>query len=238
MQPLNRERLVTFIEAELRGFYAKRLENLSQLKLESVLKRKNPYLFKAKGIHTALELVRAILDAYLSSSEEENFGQVLEHIAIFVAEQVHGGRKSALAGIDLEFDKEAVRYLVQIKSGTNWANSSQRKRLRQDFREATAYHQEHSPQMEIMCVEGSCYGRRNTKTETHTIFWEFLSGDPNLYLDLIVPMGSAARTFSTAFEQARVDLERSFAATFAERFCHPDGTLDWQTVLAFISAAP
>ena len=28
-------------------------------------------------------------------------------------------------GIDLEFDKDGVRYIVTIKSGPNWGNSSQ-----------------------------------------------------------------------------------------------------------------
>jgi len=51
------------------------------LKLSKVLKRKNPYLFKAKHILTADEIVRGIVDAHISSSEEGIFGDWLVRIS-------------------------------------------------------------------------------------------------------------------------------------------------------------
>ena len=75
-------------------FYETRLNNLRQLKLLSVLKRKNPYLFKAKNIQVAGELVTGILDAYLSSQEETMFGNLLEGFAIHIAAARDNGVKS------------------------------------------------------------------------------------------------------------------------------------------------
>jgi hypothetical protein len=51
-------------------FYKTRFDKLNSLKLKDVLKRKNPYLFKAKNIELAGDLVKGIVDAYLSSQEE------------------------------------------------------------------------------------------------------------------------------------------------------------------------
>ena len=46
-------------------FYKKRLDKLEGLSLSKILKRKNPYLFKAKNIQTAEEFVKYTLDAFL-----------------------------------------------------------------------------------------------------------------------------------------------------------------------------
>ena len=101
-----------------------------------VLKRKNIYLFKAKNISTAGDLVKGILDAFLSSSEEGLFGGFLEELAIFVCGQVFDGRKSSGEGIDLEFERDETKYIVSIKSGPSWGNSSQIQKMRDNFSKA------------------------------------------------------------------------------------------------------
>ncbi len=60
-------------------FYYERLMNLRCcLSLSDVLSRKNPYLLKAKNIVSPDELVRSIVDTFLSSREETVFGNKLE----------------------------------------------------------------------------------------------------------------------------------------------------------------
>jgi hypothetical protein len=80
-------------------------------------------------MESAGELVKQILDAYLSSQEETVFGDFLESLAIYVCSETYGGRKSATEGIDLDFEREGKRYIVSIKSGPNWGNSSQIKKM-------------------------------------------------------------------------------------------------------------
>jgi hypothetical protein len=108
-----------YVESNIGTFHSNRLQNLRKLKLNQILKRKNPYLFKAKNILTAEKLVQTLLDAHLSSQEEAIFGNFLEGLALFINEKVYGGRKSSAEGIDLEFDKDGIRYIVSIKSGPN-----------------------------------------------------------------------------------------------------------------------
>ena len=119
MPNLNLNDVVKYVEENIKTFHDKRIESLDKLKLSNVLKRKNPYLFKAKYILTADEIVRGIVDAHISSSEEGIFGDWLEGLAIFINKSVYDGRKSGIPGIDLEFNKEQTRYIVSIKSGPN-----------------------------------------------------------------------------------------------------------------------
>ena len=96
------------------------------------------------------EFVKNILDAHLSSQEETIFGRFLEDLAIFVCSQVYGGRKSAAEGIDLEFETDSTKYIVSIKSGPNWGNSSQVKKLRDNFKRAKR----------ILGTKVTCFGKK------------------------------------------------------------------------------
>ena len=84
MPPINLNDVVSFVEDNIGEFHKRRADSLQNLKLSQVLKRKNPYLFKAKNINDAHDLVKLILDAHLSSQEESVFGEFLEKLAIFV----------------------------------------------------------------------------------------------------------------------------------------------------------
>ena len=87
--------LIEFVEHNIHEFHQKRYVSIQNLKLKTVLKRKNPYLFRAKNLAIASDLVRSIVDAYLSSQEETIFGEFLERLAIFVSENYCNGSKSA-----------------------------------------------------------------------------------------------------------------------------------------------
>ena len=74
-----------YVEKNIKSFHSKRLQNLEELKLNKILKRKNPYLFKAKNILAAQDLVKTLLGAHLSSQEETIFGDFLAGLAIFIS---------------------------------------------------------------------------------------------------------------------------------------------------------
>lgn len=79
----------------LENFIAGKITTLDGLSLRKLL-RKNPYLLKANNIITAEQLITALLEARISSSEEENFGEFLEKLAVFVAQQTCNGHKMAV----------------------------------------------------------------------------------------------------------------------------------------------
>ncbi|MCF8331208.1 MAG: hypothetical protein K9H84_02040 [Bacteroidales bacterium] len=73
--------LTQYVEDNIGIFHTKRIESLKSLKLKTVLRRKNPYLFKAKYLLTAEQIIRKLTDAYISSNEEALFGDWLEGLA-------------------------------------------------------------------------------------------------------------------------------------------------------------
>ena len=100
---------LNIIEKNIVQFHHKRLEKLQQLQLNNILKKKNPYRFKAKAIDTAPDHVKNILDAFLSSPEEGILGLFLEKLAIFIGSRVYNGMRSKWEGMDLEFEQDQVK---------------------------------------------------------------------------------------------------------------------------------
>jgi len=234
------EQLNDYIEKNIPNFHKKRQESLERLRLERILSRKNPYLFKAKHIQTAGELVKGLLDAHLSSQEETIFGDFLEALAIYVCSLSYGGKKSSAEGIDLEFDRDGIRYLVSIKSGPNWGNSSQIKKMQDHFRKARKIigSKDH-----VIAVNGCCYGREiNTNKGDYVKlcgqpFWELISGQESMYLEIIEPLGHRAKENNELFQQAYTNTINRFTAEFVEEFCTPEGAIDWKKLIAFNSSA-
>ncbi len=240
MTPLLLDEIVVFVEENVGQFHQRRLHSLEKLKLRDVLRRKNPYLFKAKYIVTAQDLVKLLLDAYLSSQEEAIFGEFLEGLAIFVNGKVYAGRKSAAEGIDLEFEKEGVLHIVSIKSGPNWGNSRQIKKMIDDFKKAQRILRTSGGKSSIVCVNGCCYGRETQPDKGDyqklcgQAFWHFISGDERLYLDIIEPLGHRAKQRNEEFHESYARVINRFTREFIEEFC-TDDAIDWEQLVRFNS---
>lgn len=58
MKELKLDDVVKYVEKNVGTFHIRRLEKLENIKLSDVLRRKNPYLFKAKNILTAEEMIK------------------------------------------------------------------------------------------------------------------------------------------------------------------------------------
>jgi len=231
----------TYVEKNIGNFHSNRLHNLKKLKLNQILKRKNPYLFKAKNILTAQDLVKTLLEAHLSSQEEAIFGNFLEGLAIFINGKVYGGKKSSAEGIDLEFDKDGIRYIVSIKSGPNWGNSSQIKKLRDNFKKAKQILRTSNFNLHIVAVNGCCYGRDNKPDKGDYFkycgqkFWELRSANQNLYVDIIKPLGHKAKEKNEEFLEEFSQIINKFTLEFSQNFC-VDGRIDWDALVKFNSS--
>lgn len=234
--------ITKFIEEHIPEFHRKRLESLAGLKLQKVLRRKNPYLYKAKFVTSAPELVKVILDAHLSSQEEAIFGGFLEELAIFICERVFSGKKSSAEGIDLEFERDGIRYVVSIKSGPNWGNSGQIKKMRQNFSQAKRILGTNTSAKNIVAVNGCCYGQESVEDKGDYLkkcgqsFWSFVSGDNEFYITIIEPLGHKAKERNEAFQIEYGKVINRFTAEFIKVFCQADGTILWDKLVEFNSA--
>lgn len=241
MKKLDLTEVTRYVEDNIGVFHQKRIERLNKLKLKTVLKKKNPYLFKAKHVLTADEIVRGIADAFISSNEETIFGDWLEGLAIFINEKVYNGRKSGIPNIDLEFDKNNVRYIVNIKSGPNWGNSSQIKKMKLDFKTAQKTLRTSNSGLMIVSINGCCYGKDNNPDKGDYFkycgqdFWEFISGDAELYKEIIEPLGYKAKEKNEEFILTYTRMINQFTGGFIKDFCKSNGDIDWQKLLEFNS---
>ena len=242
MQQITPEIITRYVEESIPEFHRNRIEKLKKLELKAVLKRKNPYLFKVKNIITAADFVETILDAYLSSQEETLFGGFLEGLAVYVCQYVYGGNKSSAEGIDLEFEKDGTKYIVSIKSGPHWGNSSQVKRMKDNFRKAKKIlgtNTASSPN--VVAVNGCCYGRDNTPDKGEYLklcgqrFWSFISGNETFYTEIIDPLGHKAKEKNEQFLEEYAKVVNKFSLEFMKMFCDSSGRIHWDKVIQFNS---
>lgn len=183
-----------------------------------------------------------MIDAHVSSSEEGIFGDWLEGLAIFINEKAYNGRKSGITGIDLEFDDNGYRNIIAIKSGPNWGNSSQIAKMRSDFLTAKKALRTSNSKLNIIAINGCCYGQDKKPDKGDYFkfcgqrFWEFISGDPDLFTQIIEPLGHKAKERNDAFMISFSRMINKFTKEFANKFCDENGNIDWNSLVIFNSS--
>ena len=232
MEPLDLPAVEYYVNENISVFHEGRLESLQTLDIRRLL-RKNPYLFRAKNMLTASEMVEGFMDAFLSSSEEEQFGEFLEGLAIFVAEQTSGGHKSTAKGADLEFINQGIHYIISIKSGPNWGNASQQNQLEEDLKTAVARVRQGDMRANVQSALGICYGRTRTNFLRGYMkvvgqnFWYFISENKELYTEIIDPIGYRAKEHNEQYEIKKAEAANRITKQFVDEYCHPSGAIDW-----------
>ena len=241
MKKLNLKDVTQYVEDNIGVFHQKRISSLNTLSLSKVLKRKNPYLFKAKYVLTAQEIVKGLVDAHISSNEETIFGDWLEGLAIYINEKVFGGWKSGITGIDLEFDNYGIRNIVTIKSGPNWGNSSQIAKMKADFITAKRTLRTSNSQLMIKAVNGCCYGKDNRPDKGDYFkycgqkFWEFISDNDNLFIEIIDPLGHKAKEKNDDFMKSYSEMLNKFTREFTNQYCNAKGSIEWEKLVRYNS---
>lgn len=113
--------------------------------------------------------------------------------------------------------------------------------MRDNFRKAARIFRTNSVSKPLMAINGCCYGRESTrdKGDYHKLcgqkFWEFLSGDPELYLELIEPLGHKSKERNEEFQEEYAKVVNRFTAEFMRDFCTADHAIDWRKLLQFNS---
>lgn len=237
------EKIEMYVIHHIGEFHYSRIDKLRSMDLRTLLRRKNPYLFKAKNMSTPQNMVMGLASAFVSSAEETLFGEWLEHLAIFVAEEVYGGRKSTSEGIDIEMDVNGVHFAISVKSGPNWSNSSSRKKMLDNFVKAKRIYRSSGNYGQMECIEGICYGREsNPDKGTHIRlcgedFWAFISGRQSLYLDIIEPLGANAMSKNTEYEDEYNRMITRFTKEFSNLYCLDNGDIDWKKIVTLNSSS-
>lgn len=243
MKKLKLDDIQKHAEEKITIFHQQRLDTVSvKMDFNKLVEQKNPYLFRAKNILTAQELVSGFIDAFLQSQEETLFGNFIEGLAIFVCDKVYGAKKTELIGMDLEFEKEGTIYVIEIKAGWNWGNASQIKQLKINAKNAKEKLEKETGK-QVVIVNGCCFGKKkNSKPEKDGYykicgqdFWHLISNDEELYTKIIEPISYKAKQKNEEFLIAYSALINRFTVEFAKKFCDKTGNIEWHKLVEFNS---
>lgn len=150
-----------------------------------------------------------------------------------------GGWKSGIEGIDLEYSRGAgKRVLVQVKSGKNWGNSSQKKQLKLYFERASQILLQGGSVKYVHCIEGIAYGKREQKhLSSHerivgAAFWEEISGWEDLYFALMTTVGHCA---GNGLQDAKEETVKKIVHFMEEKnMLEHGGNINWERLISFL----
>jgi len=99
--------------------------------------------------------------------------------------------------------------------------------------------------IKVTAVNGCCYGRSTAQNQYQAkgdyyklcgqAFWEFISGDPELYKSIIEPLGHKAKEKNEVFYKAYSKKINLFTLEFISEFCDDSGAIDWDKLVDFNS---
>ncbi len=112
--------------------------------------------------------------------------------------------------------------------------------MKDDFNKATRILRTSSNQVALIAINGCCYGKDDLPDKGSYFkycgqcFWEFLSGDSELYTKIIVPLGHKAKEKNDNFMTEYSKVLNNFTAQFIADFCE-DGEINWKKLLEYNS---
>jgi hypothetical protein len=243
---ISNEQLKAKVGTLLETFYKKRIEALGGLKLVDVLKRKNPYLYRATSSGNPTDIVEELLKARISSSDETIFGnEFFEPLAGWVASQAYqhdpsvSVRVSSGSGVDIEIESDTKIMLIAVKSGTSVFNAQSLAKQKDQFNQARKRLMKVQKQFDP--VVGYSYGRVKSKeaafrTLAGQAFWEELSGERDFYLRLVDAMEECSLVHAVVFKSEFDKAVNRFTRELLDEFADSEGQLDWRKIVAFNSS--
>ena len=96
--------------------------------------------------------------------------------------------------------------------------------------------------MNVVAVNGCCYGKDQKPDKGDYLklcgqqFWEFISGDENLYIDIIEPLGHQAKEENEQLVEEYGKAINRFTFEFIQNFCDTNGNILWEEIVKFISS--
>lgn len=106
-----------------------------------------------------------------------------------------------------------------------------------DFRTAKKILRTSNSGINIVAINGCCYGRDNKPDKGDYFkycgqrFWEFISGEQDLYLKIIEPLGHQAKERNDDFMKSYSQMVNKFTGEFFITFCNADGSINWNKIV-------
>ncbi len=237
----NEQAVVQAIAQALDSFYESLISKIDTLNINKVMKRKNPYLYRAKAMQSASDIVDSVLTAFVSSSEETIFGNCFfEPVAIAAS----NGNKALAEGIDIMIQDNENNTIaaIAVKSGPSVFNADSKKRQEQNFMAASKLAQQAKARYEAYI--GYCYGKKKDSGRgkpkiyqelAGKNFWWKLTGEEDFYIKLIEYMGDLPEKYVARFQESYMKASNRLVREFSNNFCAEDGSIDWEKLVKFNS---
>lgn len=235
--------VVNAVAAALEAFYTTLIDKIDGLNINKVMKRKNPYLYRAKAMQSAVEIVESVLTAFISSSEETIFGNCFfEPIAIAAS----GGNKALAEGIDIMIQDNETNtiFAIAVKSGPSVFNADSKKRQEQNFLAASKLAQQAKARYEAYI--GYCYGKKRETGKgkpklyqelAGKTFWYAITGDEDFYKKIVSFMGTMPEQYAAKYKESYNKASNRLVREFSNAFCRDDGSIDWEKLVEFNSGS-
>lgn len=235
----NEDAVIEVIANALDNFYSSLISSIDKLNIKKIMKQKNPYLFRAKAMNGASQIIDSILAAFVSSSEETIFGNVFFEPIATVAAQ---GQKALAEGVDIMVERDNTIYAIAVKSGTKVFNADSRKKQEQNFLAANKLAQQ--VKKRFVPIVGYGYGKKRFSSRSlpkfymelaGKDFWTELTGDEEFYIKLIRFMDKLPEKYVDEFNIAYQKASNRLVRDFTREFCFEDGSIDWERLVIFNS---
>ena len=92
----------------------------------------------------------------------------------------------------------------------------------------------------VVAVNGCCFGKDNKPNKGGYLklcgqqFWQLISGNENLYLDIVEPIGYKAREKNEKFSENYAQIINKLTLEFSQKFCD-DGKINWGKLVEYNS---
>jgi len=115
--------------------------------------------------------------------------------------------------------------------------------MRDNFAKAKKILKTNNPDIEIVAINGCCYGRDNRPYKANgdyfkycgQRFWQFISGNDSLYQEIIKPLGYMAKKRNDEFRKKYDQILNVFTEKFLAEYCD-NGLINWKKLLEYNSA--
>jgi len=159
-----------------------------------------------------------------------------------VALLASNGKVAEAEGVDLTVESKDQFLAVAVKSGPNWGNADQHKRQSTNFNALRNRLYKIKKQFDPLC--GQAYGRQASEPTSNVryrrrsgqAFWAEITGDPDFYLKLVRLMKDVPAKNRQKYQPIWNRAVNRFTAEFVQEFCNPNGSINWEKLVAFSSA--
>lgn len=241
MHPLILEKLRDYADRHIVDFHRQRIHLLDEMRLDRLFPL-DVYFFTAKNTSEyAGELIATLLNSYLSPREEELFEGFLKGLAVYTAEMIYAGHKSIEPGVDLEFINHGTYYVMCIEAESDLGNSFQQDKLEEDLISAATRIKQAKQGIRVQPVFGICCGKTRTSYLRGYMkvagqnFWYLISGNRNLYTEIIELISYRAGEHNETFAVEKGKATNRLTRQFIEQFCDESGAIEWPKLAEFSS---